>query len=97
LDSNNKIWGCYIGSGKTSPNDGGTQIRGTKDVDLKLHNLGDESFLTYCKISSLISLFSLSFFSLVFFPLSHARSKGLNWSCEHKFPHTQGVALIGAL
>ena len=82
MDNNNKIWDYYLGSGKTSPNNGGTQIRGTKDVDLKLHNLEDEPFLIYCKISSLISLFSLSFLSLVFFPLSHARSKGLNWSCS---------------
>jgi len=42
LDNNNKIWGCYFGSGKTSPNNGGTQIRCTKDVDLELHNLEDE-------------------------------------------------------
>ena len=41
----------------------------------------DKSILIYCKISSLSHSLSLSFFSLVFFPLSRARSKGLNWSC----------------
>jgi hypothetical protein len=63
LDNNNKIWYCYLGSGKISPNDGGTQIRGTNGVDLKLHNLGDECFLIYYKIS-LISVFSISFLFL---------------------------------
>ena len=52
-------------------------------MDLKLHSLGDESFLIYRKISSLISLFSLYFLSLVFFPsLTRKENKGLNWSCS---------------
>ena len=33
------------------------QIGGTKDVDLKIHNLEDESLLLPCKISSSISFF----------------------------------------
>jgi len=67
------------------------ELRGTKDVDLKLHNLGDKSFLIYCNISPLISLFSLSFSFSGFLPsLTHKEQRGyaeaialtllLNWT-----------------
>jgi hypothetical protein len=36
------------------------QIGGTKDLDLNLHNIEDESLLLSCKISFPITFFSLS-------------------------------------
>ena len=66
-------------------------------MDLKLYDLGDKSFLIYYKISSLISLFSLSFFS-GFLPLSHKQgAKGLNWTvlCS-SLTHQEWLIVLGS-
>jgi len=89
LDSNNKIWGCSSRWKNLTKEVVEQQIGGTKDVDLKLHNLEDESLLLSCKFSSPISLLLPLFSSpcveaypVIFAALSVSVSRGFSLLLE---------------